>query len=403
MTDRMSGPDGTDRLRVLVGARSLADQQGVAPESVTDEEALSTPPGAGDVTGRLEQALAGRVDDLPPDELGDPRDYRRALDKLLRATNRVVRRLDQDPQAPLGPGDVLALEAVVQTDGSRPTLLIRDDVADPDHPLVRDWAGTLRATQERLRGPIRAIGRIEPRGATARTFFGTGWLVDAAAGLVLTNLHVTEAIWKRLRHRLEPTERGFRVLDSVFIDFAGESGRVRTNRYRVVEAIGSGVDGPPYERLDAAVLRIEPTEDSDPEPLQAIPVTADASGPAGQLGSFCVIGFPAPPRHSGGMHEGVDWDWVHATLFGNRYGVKRLAPGVTHRPLGSFDDDPHEWVFGHDATTLGGNSGSPVLGWLDDDPSGFGLHFAGASTYHNLAHAVAKSADQLRTLGVPVK
>lgn len=396
-------PDRADRLRTLVAARSLADRDGIAVESVEHAEAATAPPGAGDVTARVEHSLARRVDDLPPDEVGDPRDYRRALDLLLRATGNVVRRLDNDPEASLTPDDIVALEAVVRSDGTRPTLLIRDGAADPDHPLAGDWAGALRATRDRLRDPIRAIGRIEPAGATARSFFGTGWLVDAGAGLVLTNLHVMEAIGKRLPHRLEPTEKGFRILDSLFIDFAGESGRARTDRYRVVEAIQSGVDGPKFARLDAAVLRIEPTTESNPSPPPAIPVAADLSGPRGELGSFCVVGFPAPPAYPGGVFEGVNWNWVNATLFGNRYGVKRLAPGVTHRPIGSFDDDPRRWVFGHDATTLGGNSGSPVLGWLDDTPAGFGLHFAGASTVTNVAHAVVAAAEQLRTLGVPVR
>lgn len=397
MTDR------AERLRALVAARSLADRNSAPVESVDLEDAASAPPGAHEVTARVEQALADRVEHLPPDEVGDPRYYQRALELLLEIIGRVVRRLDRDPRAPLAPDDVLALETVVRTDGSRPTLPVRDAAVDPDHPLAGEWAGALRTTRERLRDPIRAIGRIEPAGATARSFFGTGWLVDAGAGLVLTNLHVMEAIWKRLPHRVEPTERGFRILDSVFIDFAGESGRSRTDRYRVVEATGSEVDGPTYERLDAAVLRIEPTAESDTEPLAAIPVVADLSGPQGDLGSFCVIGFPAPPAYPGGVSEEVDWSWINTTLFGNRYGVKRLAPGVTHLPLGTVQEDPRRWVFGYDATTVGGSSGSPLLTWLDEVPTAFGWHFAGSSTVTNVAHAVAAAADQLRSMGVPVR
>ena len=43
--------------------------------------------------------------------------------------------------------------------------------------------------------------------------------------------------------------------------------------------------------------------------------------------------------YESGTIEGVDWAWVTRTLFGNVYGVKRLAPGMTHRPLGSLPGD----------------------------------------------------------------
>src|SRR5262249_30010924 len=131
-------------------------------------------------------------------------------------------------------------------------------------------------------------------------------------------------------------------------------------------------------------------------------VHADPDGPSGNLMSQCIVGFPGPPAYTGGWHEGVDWTWINATLFGNRYGVKRLAPGTTHRPLGSLRGDRKPCVFGHDATTLGGSSGSPIFAWLDDAPAAFGLHFAGATVDTNYAHAFAATADGLRAIGVPV-
>lgn len=396
-------PDPSTRhLRSLVIARSLADRRGVPVESVDLEEAASGRPESAAVTARVEDALASILDRMPPDEVGDPRDFRRALEVLLREIQRSTRKLDEHPDAPLTRGEAIALEAVIRTDGSRPALLVRNDAVDPRHPLAGDWSGILEASRDALRDRVRAVGRVEPTNATARSYFGTGWVVDAAAGLVLTNLHVVEAMWRRLPHRMEPTARGFRVLDGVFVDFAGESGSARTNRFRVVEAVPSGVDGPRYARLDAAVLRVEPTDGSEPDPPAAIPVLADADGPRGNLASLCVVGFPGPPRYTGGVHEGVDWTWVNATLFGNRYGVKRLAPGIAHKPLGSLDGDPRRWVFGHDPTTLGGNSGSPIMNWLDPSPASFGLHFAGASVDTNLAHAIVGCTEELRVLGVPV-
>ena len=94
---------------------------------------------------------------------------------------------------------------------------------------------------------------------------------------------------------------------------------------------------------------------------------------------------------------------MNTTLFGGRYGVKRLAPGTVHRPLGSFAKDPQIWIFGHDATTLGGSSGSPILAWKCQGAGSFGLHFAGASIDTNCAHAVSECRDALERMGVRVK
>ncbi|MEU7532077.1 trypsin-like peptidase domain-containing protein [Saccharothrix sp. NPDC042600] len=384
-----------DRLRQLVAVRSTADRSGAAPESVPVEE-VDPRPGADEVTGRVEAAL----DQVPP-WVDDADEFRRAREILLRETRIAGERLDADPAADLTAGEVRTLEAVVRADGSRPTLFVRDDRVDEAHPMIGRWAGAVAAAREALRPVLQAVGRIQPDNATGDNFFGTGWVVDAENGLVLTNLHVMEVMWRRLRQAVAPTDTGFRVLDGAHVDFAAESGRTRTRRFRVVEARSSGVDGPDYARLDAAVLRIEPIEHPVP---QAVPVLADPDGPNGVLASLCTVGYPGRPAYQAGTHEGIDWAWVNNALFGHRYGVKRLAPGTAHRPPGftGAGQDPRAWVFGHDCTTLGGSSGSPVVAWLGDAPGAFGLHFAGASADTNLAHAVSACAGELRALGVPV-
>ena len=356
----MTRPLASERLRRLVTERSRADQTGVTLESVPHEEAA--PPGAAEVTGRVEQAarhLAERQD-------VDDRDFRRALDLWLRTTDRAARRLDDNPDAPLPPDEVYALEAVVRADGTR---------------------------------AVAAIGRVEPKHPSGSDFFGTCWVVDHRNGLVLTNRHVLVAMVERLPHAVARTTTGFRVFDGAFVDFAAESGSADVRRYRVVEATPSQVNGTNFARLDAAVLRIEPLPDGPQDVPDALTVSADPDGPLGRLASHCIVGYPAQPVYESGTIEGVDWAWVTRTLFGNVYGVKRLAPGMTHRPLGSLPGDKRRWVFGHDATTLGGNSGSPALAWTD---SAFGLHFAGRSIDTNYAHAVSAITTELRDLGVPI-
>lgn len=392
-------PSATRRLRGLVAARSLADHDGVGLETVNTDEALARGPGATSITERLESALSPET--RAGDEIADEAEYARALHTLLDTTRRAGERLDADPDAPLTVAETMALEAVIRADGSRPSLPIRQDRVQADNPMAGSWTQTLRDTADALASPIASVGRVEPVNPHGRNFFGTCWVVDGGAGLVLTNAHVVEAMWRRLPFTMSRMERGFRVLDGAFVDFVAESGSTRTNRCRVVEAILPGIEGPRYSRLDVAVLKIEPLEGGTVP--AAIPVHADPDGPAGNLFSFCIVGFPGAPEHIGGVHDGVDWTWVNTTLFGNRYGVKRLAPGTVHRPLGTLTEDPRRWVLGHDPTTLGGNSGSPLLDWSLAAPGAFGIHFAGATLDTNVAHAVVACAAELRGLGVPVR
>lgn len=382
-----------EHLQWLVVSGSRNDLDPTDEESTTLEEAGG--PGAEDVVGRVEAILQ----QMPDDEIVDVGEFRRALDVLLRNVHRTARKLDEDPTAPLDADDSQSLEAVVRTDGTRPSLPVRGDAVDPGHPLAGQWQHTLADRAAELTTALQAVGRIEPANATSRNFFGTGWVVDAGQGLVLTNLHVLHAMWRRLPHLIARTATGLRVFDGAYIDFVAETGSSRSRRFRIVEATPSGIDGPGFARLDVAVLKIEPMDAEDDVVPPPIPVSADPDGPKGNLESLCVIGFPGAPRVTSGFSEGVDWGWVNATLFGHRYGVKRLAPGITHQPLGSLAGDSRPWVFGHDATTLGGNSGSPTLAWGE---GAFGLHFAGASVLRNCAHAVSACADELRALAVPV-
>jgi V8-like Glu-specific endopeptidase len=388
-------------LRRLIATRSRAASAGLAPEAMTETALTSEAPKPDDVMQRVRDVM----DKMPPEEITNPDDFQRALAIFEQHAHRTLRKLDRDPAAPLDRGEENALEAVVRTDGTRPTLLVRGDTINPDHPLAGTWRDTLFGVRDTMRARAAAIGRLEPANGSASRFFGTGWLVDGAKGLVLTNLHVLHAMLAAVPNAMIRSGAGFRVLaGAVFIDFAAEDGSLVKKRFRVVEVTPSGIDGPGFQRLDAAVARIEPLDGAAALPMpKPIPVIADLSGPTGAMSSFCVIGFPGRPEVMSGIVDGVNWDWVTQTLFGNRFGVKRIAPGIAHKPLGDIAGDERQWIFGHDATTLGGSSGSPVLAWRDAGFNGFGLHFAGATQDRNFAHALAQCREQLQALGVPVK
>jgi V8-like Glu-specific endopeptidase len=57
-------------------------------------------------------------------------------------------------------------------------------------------------------------------------------------------------------------------------------------------------------------------------------------------------------------------------------------------------------VFSHDASTLGGNSGSAVVDLGSNGGSVIGLHFGGMSREQNWAHAVAKIQEALKPLNL---
>ena len=60
------------------------------------------------------------------------------------------------------------------------------------------------------------------------------------------------------------------------------------------------------------------------------------------------------------------------------------------RGTGQVRGDIRNWAFSHDATTLGGSSGSMVIA-LGGEPKVIGIHFAGRVMTHNLAHQIART------------
>ena len=76
---------------------------------------------------------------------------------------------------------------------------------------------------------------------------------------------------------------------------------------------------------------------------------------------------------------------MHA-LIGDRFGVKRLSPGMFALDPGTLGADTKDHVFTHDATTLGGSSGSGIMAKGTSGNVMTGLHFAGLFGTRNYAH-----------------
>lgn len=259
-----------------------------------------------------------------------------------------------------------ALEAIVRRYG-RPVLLVRDGTYEaPELTAVGEELAPHRA---RIEAGIARVGRVEFV-HHAMPWGGTGWLVDR--NLVITNRHVAEIVTEHdgrggFRFRLSPAGVPF----GARLDFREEHG--------VADSREVGLARVRYlarsDQPDIALLEIEGDEEL-PEPI------ALGDGEVAEGQAVAVIGYPAHDSRS-------DPEDV-ARYFGDVFDVKRLAPGEISRPAGG------QPFFMHDATTLGGNSGSVVLDL--DSGRAVGLHFAGSYLVGNYAVTAEQIKRGLRGL-----
>lgn len=358
---------------------------------------ISAAGGAGDGGGGNDSTEAGEAGEPNDDE--ERAKQAKALERLFHFGRSALGKVASGDFA-LNPDEGCAMEALIIADGSRPSFILRGGKYDRDDPFIGNWVGQLAAARNAIGGIAAAVGRIQPAGGDAKTYIGTGTLVDAVKGLVLTNYHVV--VQARDKHHIAMHQDGDHlVVDGVLeIDFAGESGSFETRRFQIVEIRIPAGAGEVFQGIDAAVCRIVPLDAGVDLPAAITPVSADPDYATGAASSLALIGFPGQPAMSPG--DEVDWDWVIRTLFRNRFGIKRLAPGRFTHGLGfNLADKLAKRAIGHDATTFGGASGSLVVAWLDTDTPAFALHFAGETSETNYALSFARTRAALEPLGVP--
>ncbi|QHO77786.1 hypothetical protein ACH79_39470 [Bradyrhizobium sp. CCBAU 051011] len=291
--------------------------------------------------------------------------------------------------------EVGSLEAVVQFDGSRPALVLREGAVDSHHPFLGRWANDIGGGVQSIRQCASSVGRLEPSGGGPLDFFGTGFIFDCKAMLIITAGHVLDQIVKRVGRNGSKSGDVLKLGDEVRIDFDGEADSAAKRLLKVEAGVRVG------KSADMALLAARPlSEKEDPDHADAeVPASIDTRlvvPPGGKPvpGSLCVIGFPArfaPPRSQPDGHQ-VDWEWVRHHLTGAAQGVKRLAPGL---PLRQPDPNSDGRTFGHDATTAGGNSGSPVIAWKDQHQPAIGVHVSGMTFETNEAEFLASNGEDL--------
>lgn len=297
-----------------------------------------------------------------------------------------------------------ATEAIVVADGSRPVYFVRNDgletKGEPNGPFVAA-VDQSRAALERA---ALAVGRIEtddrPAPGDLDVYYdGTGFLV--AQNLIMTNRHVME---RMVRNPF--TEGPFTLKYDYWINFDGQLGGGLGRRFAIEEVVYAGEgyigDGGDFNRLDMALLRIGAP--ATPAAVQPAPISLSGTAPLKDQ-KVAVIGFPAAPliyTGTGVPTANSELEDVLRKVFDMRFGYKRCAAGEVSGIPGSVPNDPKLWVAKHNAPTLGGNSGSPVLTLNGPDCAALALHFYGMPRTANYAYAFDRLEAILAPLGVPV-
>jgi glutamyl endopeptidase len=258
------------------------------------------------------------------------------------------------------------MEAIILLEG-RPAILIQDgDFLPPPH----DWS-RLVDRREEIREVIARSGRIEVNGHLDLAWLGTAFLVGPAT--LMTNRHVAQEFCAR-----HGDSWRFRPGITTRVDFLRELGSTAALEFEITEAIGI------HDRHDLALLRVE-SASSDGQELPDPLVVAAKEPPDLYERDVYVVGYPA-------------WDSRRnepepiRRIFSDVYNVKRLQPGKAVAYSTEYS------AVQHDCSTLGGNSGSPVVDLETNDV--IGLHFGGRYGVGNYAVPLwALAEDPLLRLG----
>ena len=271
--------------------------------------------------------------------------------------------------------DAAAAESIIVALG-RPTLLVQN--GSFELPSDVELAQRLNAARPLINSRLASVGRVEVDDGARRYPLGTAWLV--AKNIVVTNRHVAQYF---IEDGAGGAPQFMRNLQNrphrANIDFLEEHGLVEENEIRVRRIVHF-----PPKRIDVpdiALLEIDPV-DLAPIPLAGAPAKIDDW--------IAVVGYPLPDDRIPPEARAIEENY-----FGNIYGVKRLSPGMIDRkPNG----ETIPWIFAHDATTLGGNSGSAVLDLQTG--AAVGLHFSGHYMVANYAVSADKVAEIMREAAV---
>lgn len=252
--------------------------------------------------------------------------------------------------------DVMIAEAIIMPK-KRPAVLVQSDTFETVHPNWQHLNDDGQSARGHILTAIPSVGRINVPSDWRIPYAGTGFVVGE--NLLMTNRHVAEIFANGLGQNGVELKPGA----SVNMDFLAEHGSLTEKRIHIegVRMIH------PY--WDMALLDVDGLDGAGVLQLSQLEPSKLFHK------EIAVIGYPAfDPRND---------TKVQHDLFKRIYNVKRMQPGIYTRQarIRSFENMVNASC--HDASTLGGNSGSAVV----DLETGHivALHFAGRSGRENYA------------------
>jgi hypothetical protein len=347
------------RRESLAGAEPGAGLESMGGPGVAEGEPdLSRPA----INERVDSTKA-QLHSIVKEYLGDKPDLHEIVDRIAAEGRKSLEVLGNEAPEDMGDMEHMAgtLEVIVRTDGSRPSFMVRNGAVDLDSSPVGAWADQLDASAGSglLGMGLACVGRIDVPGSS-QGFEGTGFLIHE--NLIMTNRHVLQAIAR-------PDAQGVWIFEpGVGIDFghefrARESVSPRCLKQVVfcpARVINAPID---HSKLDLVLIELEVVaEGAKPRSVLAVDLASDWASP-GQF--LYTVGYPGNP----GLGESLS---LLEQLFQSTFGCKRLAPGE----IQTAHEQVFQWTLAHDASTLGGNSGSVVL-VPGREGAAAGLHYGG--------------------------
>jgi endonuclease G, mitochondrial len=331
-----------DRLERAKRLQAMLKQ--IAPKN--DIESVPRPPAPARFTEGLESAAADPV--------------RTGLQKL--AENRVEAVTEQEQNA---------MEAIVMVH-NRPVVFVRgqsyDDITDTP------WLSLNRPeVKSRLSSLFPGIGRIELPQNPLIPYGGTGFVVGK--GRLMTNRHVAQIFSGGLGMQIRYQTGGSAV------DFKRQVDTPDSDRSAYMTVTGVEMIHPYW---DMAILKVDGLPDSRMLRLST-------KSPEDLVDhNIIVVGYPARDERNDLA--------IQDRIFEGKYYVKRLQPGTVRAraKVQSFENTVNALT--HDASTLGGNSGSAII----DIDAGevVALHFGGVYLKANYAVPMYELARDRRVAPV---
>jgi len=264
-------------------------------------------------------------------------------------------------------------EAIIVVDREkRPALVVRNNTFE--QPTSASWKTLLNANKVRLERAIRSVGRLELENHPTFPYVGTAWMLGSR-GLAITNRHVAKEFAVKKSSGYVFLKSGGSMLQAR-VDFREEFNVSARKEVAIEKVLFISEDGDQHP--DLAIVKLA-SGSTLPDPIPLL------EGSPKKDQAVVVIGYPASdPRNPAS---------AQATVFGDVFEVKRLSPGFVTQQANGF-------IFQHDCSTLGGNSGSMVV----DIETGeaVGLHFGGRFRQANFAVTAAQIKQVLRKLRVQV-